>query len=97
MNLFGYSSDMNIHDLRKNIRIGSLNGVRDFFAKYSKDKVDKEWKSKKEDLVSPIHEAAKYGQNDILEFLLSDGVGFDVNELTSVCAQSIAIYCASSF
>ena len=90
MSLFGYSFDMNINDLRKSIRIGNLNDVRNFFAKYSKDKVDKEWKSKKKDLVSPIHEATQYGQNDILKFLLSDSIGFNVNELTSVCAQSIS-------
>ena len=86
MTLCGYSSNsnININELCLSIRNGDLNNVRAFFANHSKDEIDKQWKCENYDFLSPIHEAAEYGHNDVLKFLLSDGICFDVNELTSV-------------
>ena len=90
MKLCGYfsKSNININELCLSIRNGDLNNVRAFFANHPKDEIDKQWKCENYDFLSPIHEAAEYGQNDILKFLLSESIGFNVNELTSVCAQS---------
>ena len=55
------------------------------FALHSKDKIEGSWKVDDDDFVSPIHDAAESGQNGVLQWLLSPSIGFDIDELTSVC------------
>ena len=73
-----------IHELLHCIKNGKLNEVKSIFDDHGKDKIDKHWKKDNYDFISPIHEAAESGHNDILQYLLSKPIGFDKNELTSV-------------
>lgn len=71
------------------IKIGDLENIKSMFALHSKDQIDSSWKFNNFDYVSPIHEAAEAGQNEVLQWLLSPAIAFDINEVTSVRFLSV--------
>ena len=80
---------LSIHSIRDElcyyIKIGDLANIKTMFALHSKDRIEGCWKLNNLKFVSPIHDAAESGQMEVLKWLLSPSIGFDINERTSVC------------
>ena len=82
----GLSSIYSIRDeLCYYIKSGDLENIKTMFALHSRDKIEGCWKMNNLEFVSPIHDAAESGQMQVLQWLLSPSIGFDINEWTAVC------------
>ena len=74
------------------IQHGHLDDIKRLFSRHSKAVIESSWKIKFNDFLSPIHEAAEYGQDDILRYLLCPPNSYDINELTSVPSLFVFLF-----